>query len=166
MAPPTSSVSTYIAVIGPSDAPEQIVTLAEDAGRLVAEAGAVLVTGGGSGAMEAACRAAKQAGGRTLGILPGTSRTEANPYVDVSIPTGMGEMRNALVVRCADGLIAVGGGYGTLSEIALALRLGKPVVAVRSWVASSEWSGPAALPAADTPGEALQLLLKIISTRR
>ena len=99
----------------------------------MARAGAVLVCGGLGGAMEAACRGAKAEGGTTLGILPGTDRSAANPYVDVAVPTGLGEARNALVVRAADALIAVEGGYGTLSEIALALRAGKPVIGLGTW---------------------------------
>jgi uncharacterized protein (TIGR00725 family) len=95
--------------------------------------GAVVVSGGLGGVMEAACRGAKEAGATTLGILPGLDRAEANPYVDVAVPTGMGEARNALVVRAADALIAVGGGYGTLSEVALALKTGKPVVGLGSF---------------------------------
>lgn len=83
--------------------------------------------------MEAACRGAKDGGGTTVGILPGSDRGEANEFVDVAIPTGLGEARNALVVRAADALIAVGGGYGTLSEIALALKAGKRVVGLGSW---------------------------------
>ncbi len=83
--------------------------------------------------MEAACRGAREGGGTTVGILPGSDRGEANPYVDVALPTGLGEARNALVVRAADAVIAVGGGYGTLSEIALALKAGKPVVGVGTW---------------------------------
>jgi uncharacterized protein (TIGR00725 family) len=83
--------------------------------------------------MEAACRGAKEAGGQTVGILPGSDRAAANAFVDVAIPTGLGEARNALVVRAADALIAVGGGYGTLSEIALALKAGKRVVGLDSW---------------------------------
>lgn len=83
--------------------------------------------------MEAACRGAKSAGGRTVGILPGTDRAAANAFVDVAIASGLGEARNALVVRAADALIAVGGGYGTLSEIALALKAGKRVVGLDSW---------------------------------
>jgi uncharacterized protein (TIGR00725 family) len=83
--------------------------------------------------MEAACRGAKEAGGTTLGILPGLDRAEANSYVDLAVPTGLGEARNALVVRAADALIAVGGGYGTLSEVALALKTGKPVVGLGSF---------------------------------
>jgi uncharacterized protein (TIGR00725 family) len=102
-------------------------------GRLAAERGAVVVCGGLGGAMEAACRGAKQAGGTTLGILPGADRSAANPYVDFALPTGLGEARNALVVRAADVVIAVGGGYGTLSEIALALKAGKRVIGLDSW---------------------------------
>jgi uncharacterized protein (TIGR00725 family) len=102
-------------------------------GREVAARGALLVCGGLGGVMEAACRGAKDAGGRTVGILPGTDRAAANPFVDIAIPTGLGEARNALVVGAADGLIAVGGGYGTLSEIALALKAGKRVVGLDSW---------------------------------
>jgi uncharacterized protein (TIGR00725 family) len=83
--------------------------------------------------MEAACRGAKEAGGTTVGILPGTDRDAANAFVDIAIPTGLGEARNALVVRAADALVALGGGYGTLSEIALALKAGKRVVALDSW---------------------------------
>jgi uncharacterized protein (TIGR00725 family) len=83
--------------------------------------------------MEAACRGAKSGGGMTLGILPGPERQSANPYVDVAVPTGLGEARNALIVRSADALIAIAGGYGTLSEIALALRSGKRVVGLGTW---------------------------------
>ena len=93
----------------------------------------MLVCGGLGGVMEAACRGAKGAAGTTVGILPGADRTQANDYVDVAIATGLGEGRNALVVRAADALIAVGGGYGTLSEIALALKAGKPVVGIGTW---------------------------------
>jgi hypothetical protein len=83
--------------------------------------------------MEAACRGAKEAGGLTVGILPGSDRSQANPFVDVVLPTGLGEARNALVVGAADVVIAVGGGYGTLSEIALALKAGKRVIGLGTW---------------------------------
>jgi uncharacterized protein (TIGR00725 family) len=97
-------------------------------GRLVAERGAVLLCGGLGGVMEAAARGAKQAGGLTIGILPGSDPGAANPHIDVAIATGMGEMRNALLVRAAGAVIAIGGGWGTLSEIALARRIETPVV--------------------------------------
>ena len=107
--------------------------VAEAVGRELAARGAVVVCGGLGGVMEAACRGAKDAGGHTVGILPGSDRAAANPFVDTAVPTGLGEARNALVVRAADALIAVGGGYGTLSEIALALKAGKRVVGLDSW---------------------------------
>jgi uncharacterized protein (TIGR00725 family) len=107
--------------------------MAETVGRLVARSGAALVCGGLGGVMEAACRGARAEGGTTIGILPGLDRSAANPYVEVAIATGLGEARNALVVRAADCLIAVGGAYGTLSEIALALKTGKRVVGLKTW---------------------------------
>jgi uncharacterized protein (TIGR00725 family) len=122
-----------VAVVGPGDAAPDEVEAAEAVGRALAGRGAVLVCGGLGGAMEAACRGAKQAGGTTVGILPGLDRSAANQWVDVAVPTGLGEARNALVVRAADALIAVAGGYGTLSEIALALKGGKPVTGLGSW---------------------------------
>jgi uncharacterized protein (TIGR00725 family) len=102
-------------------------------GRQLAARGAVVVCGGLGGVMEAACRGAKEAGGVTVGILPGMDRAAANAFVDVAIPSGLGEARNAMVVRAADALVAVGGGYGTLSEIALALKAGKRVVGLDTW---------------------------------
>jgi uncharacterized protein (TIGR00725 family) len=123
----------YIAVVGPGAASQAETWMAEEVGAGLARAGAVVVTGGLGGVMEAASRGAKSRRGQTLGILPGTDRTEANGWVDVAVPTGMGEIRNALVVRAADALVAVGGGPGTLSEIALALKGGKPVVGLASW---------------------------------
>jgi uncharacterized protein (TIGR00725 family) len=107
--------------------------MAESVGRLVAQRGAALVCGGLGGVMEAACRGARAEGGSTIGILPGLDRSAANPHVQVAIATGLGEARNALVVRAADCLIAVGGAYGTLSEIALALKAGKRVVGLNTW---------------------------------
>jgi uncharacterized protein (TIGR00725 family) len=123
----------YVAVIGPGDAPADIQRDAERVGRALGEAGAMLVCGGLGGAMEAACRGAKAAGAMTIGILPGSDRAAANPWVDIALPTGLGEGRNLLVVRAADAVIAVGGAYGTLAEIALALRAGTPVVGLHTW---------------------------------
>jgi uncharacterized protein (TIGR00725 family) len=123
----------YVAVVGASDAAPEQLEQALAAGRRLAELGAVVVTGGRGGVMEAACRGAKEAGGRTLGILPGLDRTDANAFVDVAIPTGLGDMRNALVVRAADAIVAIGGAWGTLSEIAFARVEGKPVFGVGSW---------------------------------
>lgn len=120
-------------MVGPGDATDAQRAVAEDVGRLLAEAGAIVVTGGHSGVMEAASKGAREAGGTTLGILPGADRREANEWVSVAVPTGMGEARNALVVRAADAVIAVGGAWGTLSEIALARKTGKPVAGLDSW---------------------------------
>jgi uncharacterized protein (TIGR00725 family) len=129
-------MATYLALIGPSQAGGAILDAAFEVGALIAGGGAIVVCGGGGGAMEAACRGAKSAGGVTLGILPGPSRSDANPFVDMAIPTGMGEARNALVVRTADAVIAVGGGVGTLSEIGLALKMQRPVIGLWTWEAS------------------------------
>jgi uncharacterized protein (TIGR00725 family) len=123
----------YVAVVGPGDAAERHAAAAEEVGRLIAGRGATLVCGGLGGVMEAACRGARAGGGTTLGILPGGDRADANPHVDVALPTGLGEARNALVVRAADSVVAIGGRYGTLSEIALALRAGKPVIGLDTW---------------------------------
>jgi uncharacterized protein (TIGR00725 family) len=119
--------------VGPGEAGPEVVAAAEFVGRELAARGTVLVCGGLGGAMEAACRGAKEAGGTTVGLLPGLDRRDANPYVDIAVPTGLGEARNALVVRAADALVAIGGGYGTLSEIGLALRTGKRVVGIGTW---------------------------------
>ena len=144
----------YVAVVGPGEASSDEVAAAERVGAELARRGAVVVCGGLGGVMEAACRGAKKAGGTTVGILPGRDRDSANRFVDVAVPTGMGEARNALVVRAADVLVAVGGAYGTLSEIALALKGGKRVVGLHSWeidgvevAASAEQAVAAALPA-------------------
>ena len=123
----------YVAVVGPGDASAQEDEAAEAVGLGLAQAGATVVCGGLGGVMAAACRGAAGAGGVSLGILPGSDRGAANEWVSVAIPTGLGELRNALVVRCADAVIAVGGAYGTLSEIALALKTGVPVVGIGTW---------------------------------
>jgi uncharacterized protein (TIGR00725 family) len=107
--------------------------------------------------MEAACRGAKDAGGTTVGILPGTDRAAANPFVDVAVATGLGEARNALVVRAADAVIAIGGGYGTLSEIALALKAGKRVVGLETWDVEG-------VERADSPRAAVEAVLTDLTT--
>jgi uncharacterized protein (TIGR00725 family) len=131
--------------------------VAESVGRELASRGAVLVCGGLGGVMEAACTGAKGGGGTTIGILPGTDRAAANPFVDFAIPTGLGEARNALVVRAADALIAIGGGYGTLSEIAFALKAGKPVVGLGTW----EIEG---VEIVESPAAAVESVLRDLST--
>lgn len=123
----------YVAVIGASNARPDQLDHAEAAGRRLAELGAIVVTGGRGGVMEAACRGAKGAGGTTVGILPGLDRSDANEFVDVGLPTGLGELRNGLVARSADAVVAVGGAWGTLAEIAFARAAGKPVFGVGTW---------------------------------
>jgi uncharacterized protein (TIGR00725 family) len=123
----------YIAVVGPAAGSPAELAIGEAVGRGVAEAGGVLVCGGMGGVMEAAASGCADAGGRSVGILPSDSRLDANPYLTIAVATGMGEARNAIVVRSADVVIAVHGEFGTLSEIALALKMGKPVVGIGSW---------------------------------
>lgn len=122
-----------IAVIGDSECPRDIARLAEEAGRLLATAGATVICGGLGGVMEAACRGAKLAGGITVGVLPGTDPRDANPYVDIPIATGMGQARNVIIVSSSHAVIAISGGYGTLSEIGHTLKLGIPVVGLGTW---------------------------------
>lgn len=124
-----------IMIAGAAEPRPEDVRHAEEAGALIARAGALLVTGGRTGVMEAACRGARSAGGTTLGILPGSDERESppNPHVSLAVFTGMGTGRNSLLVRTADAVIAIGGGWGTLSEIALAANLGRPVILLGSW---------------------------------
>jgi uncharacterized protein (TIGR00725 family) len=127
-----------VGVIGASQLPIALYHAAELIGHAVASRQAVLVTGGLTGAMEAAAKGAKAAGGLTIGILPGGSPQDANPYIDLPIVTGLSEARNLIIVRTAEVLIAVGGGAGTLSEIAFALKLHKPVISLDSWNVADE----------------------------
>jgi uncharacterized protein (TIGR00725 family) len=120
-----------IAVIGNAETTPGEYDAAYTTGRIIAGSGAVLVCGGLGGVMEAACKGAREAGGTTVGILPGTDG--GNPYLDITIRTSLGHARNVLVVQSADAVIAVGGGYGTLSEIAVALKTGRPVFGIHTW---------------------------------
>ena len=113
----------------------------------------------GPGVMEAVCRGAQSAGGTTVGLLPGLDRAEGNPYLTISVPTGLGQGRNLLLVRSSDAVIAVGGGFGTLSEIALALRTGTPVIGLATWSLHLGSHQVDAFPVADTPDAAAQLAL-------
>ena len=122
-----------IAVIGAGTADEAILKIAEDVGRLIARRGAVLICGGLGGVMETASKGAKSAGGITVGILPQNHTKYANPNIDIPIATGFGEGRNIIIARTADAIIAVGGEYGTLSEIAFGMKMGKPVIGIGTW---------------------------------
>jgi uncharacterized protein (TIGR00725 family) len=128
-----AAVRPYVAVIGASVATAEQERVAEEVGGRLAQAGALVVTGGGGGVMAAASRGAAQAGGTVIGILPGEDRAQANPWVSIALPTGLGELRNGLIVRAADAAVAVGGAYGTLSEIALAMVAGIPVIGLDTW---------------------------------
>jgi len=126
--------SKTIGVIGQGrDCSPELLNEAEEVGYSIAQRSAILICGGLGGVMEAACRGAKKGGGTTIGVIPTTQKSDANEYVDIPIVTGLGEARNIIIVRSADALIAVGGKYGTLSEIAFALAFGKPLVGLHTW---------------------------------
>jgi len=156
----------HIAVIGSGHAEDAECDLAARVGRALAEAGAVVVCGGLGGVMEAACRGARDGEGVSVGILPGTDRGAANPYVDVALPTGMGEGRNVLVVRAADAVVAVGGEFGTLSEVALALQAGIPVVGLGTWELAKRGRAADVVLRVDTPEEAADLAVREAARRR
>jgi uncharacterized protein (TIGR00725 family) len=177
----TCTHPVYVAVIGAGEAGPDLVALAEEVGRLVAEAGAILVCGGLGGVMEAAARGARSAGGTTLGILPGHERRAANPYLDIVVTTGTGHARNLAVVSSGDAVIAVGGAWGTLSEIGLAATLGRPVVLLHSWQlrraldtkpgeaksgrageGSATWSPPPGAQVASTAQQAMDLIASVL----
>ncbi|NMD42445.1 MAG: TIGR00725 family protein [Firmicutes bacterium] len=123
----------YIAVVGGTRVGSGAALLAEEVGAEIAGRGGILVCGGGQGVMEAASKGARDRGGTVLGILPGNDRSGGNPYLSLAVATGLGDARNAIIARTVDVMIAVGGGYGTLSEIALALKMGAPVIGLKSW---------------------------------
>jgi len=141
-----------ISVIGGATCSEAEAALAEAVGRLLAERGVGVVCGGRGGVMAAVCRGAVQAGGTTVGLLPGDTVEGANDWVQIAIPTGLGEARNAIVARAGVGVIAIGGGYGTLSEIALALKWGKPVAGLGTWDIAGVY-------AASSPKDAVRFVL-------
>ncbi len=129
----TARETIIIAVIGTRQPSPEEATLAEEVGRELAKNGAVLVCGGLGGVMEAACRGACSEGGLTIGILPGDDAKSANPHVQIPIATGIGYARNAIIVKTAQAIIAVGGGYGTLTEIGYALDNKKPIIGLKTW---------------------------------
>ena len=156
----------HVAVSGGGEADDEACRLAEQVGFELARRGAVLVTGGLGGAMAAACRGAKAGGGMTIGILPSDDRADANPWVDVAVPTGLGEGRNALVVQAADAVVAVAGEFGTLSEIALALRLGRPVIGLGTWELARDGRPVEAIRAVASPSEAAETAVAMATERR
>ena len=154
-----------MSVVGAGECEPQQASQAEEVGRLLAERNAVLVCGGSTGVMEAACRGARSAGGTTVGILPGPDRRDANPHVEIAVPTGMGELRNGLVARAGDAVIAIGGEYGTLSEIAFALKLGRPVVGLRSWELARAGRRDQGIVEVGDPAEAVERALDLAARR-
>ena len=148
----------YVGVAGAGVATPEDERVAQEIGKLLAEAGYAVVCGGLGGVMAAACRGAKEAGGTTIGIVPGDDRGDANPWVDVVVPSGMGEARNAIVVRASEALIAIGGEFGTLSEIALALKLGRPVVGLATWTLERDGMGLDPILRATSPEDAVRLV--------
>lgn len=160
MTTPTSR-PIRIAVAGPGRCDAATAALAEEVGRRLAEAGAVLLTGGRGGVMEAACRGARRAGGVTIGLLPGLDPAEANPHVLIPIPTGLGHARNLIVAAGAQALIAIAGEAGTLSEIALALKVGRPVVGLQTWHIARPGVPDPPFPSAATAAEAVRLALAL-----
>ena len=157
-----------IGVMGPGTCSPAEARAARAVGRRIAERGGILVCGGGGGVMEATSRGAQEAGGLVLGILPSESETTANPYVGIPIVTGLGNARNAVNVLTSHALIAIAGGPGTLSEIALALKVGTPVVGLRTW--SFSMSGSSGLQpgifTARTPREAVEQAFQLARDRR
>jgi uncharacterized protein (TIGR00725 family) len=163
-----TQTKTLIAVCGPgASATPELEILAEEVGRELARVGLGVVCGGRGGVMEAVCRGAKAEGGLTVGILPSHNRAEANPYVDIVICTGLGEARNMLVSSSGAALIAVGGEWGTLSEIALALKIGRPVITLAGYGwdirrVSDHDPTTGQILAAATPQEAVRRVLEIV----
>ena len=151
----TSNRQLRIGVLGPGTASAETLALAQEVGAQIARLGAVLVCGGLGGVMAAAAHGARQAGGLTVGIVPGTDPEDANDFIDVPIVTGMGEARNVLVVRSSNAVIAIAGSYGTLSEMAVALKLGIPVVGLGTWELRGPDGSEPPILRASTPQEAV-----------
>ena len=150
-----------IAVIGGGEPSADEIRLAEEVGRELARHGAAIICGGLSGVMEAACRGAGSEGGLTIGILPGDRAEAANPHVQIPIVTGVGYARNMAVVKSARAVIAVGGSYGTLSEIAYALQSGIPVIGLRTWSIARNGQVDGSIIPAEDPIEAVQTALRL-----
>lgn len=151
-----------IGVMGSSLCPPHLSELAYDVGRGIARRGGILICGGGSGVMEAAARGAKEAGGFTVGILPGAAASEANAYIDLPIVTDLGNARNVINVLTSQAIIAIGGAAGTLSEIALALKCGTPLVGLHTWgLTPPVGESPPEIHTVQTPEEAVELALRL-----
>jgi len=146
-----------IGIVGSTACSNQVAEIAERTGFLIARSGSILICGGRTGVMEAASRGAKAAGGITVGVLPGSSKEEANFYTDITIVTEMGHARNVIIARSSDCIIVIAGGYGTLSEIALALKMGKPVITL-----ASQWAIEGTIKAS-SPEDAVECALRLLA---
>jgi hypothetical protein len=155
----------YVAVSGPGEANDRELAWAEEVGRRLADAGAVVVCGGLGGVMDAVARGVEAGGGISVGLLPGPDRRGAGEHLTVAIPTGVGETRNALLVRAADVLIAIAGEFGTLSEIAFALKVGVPVVGLHTWELGKGGRSVEAFVRASSPEEAVARALELARRR-
>lgn len=155
----------FVGVVGDGQCSPETAETARLVGALLAQRGCAVVCGGLGGVMEAACRGAAEHGGLTVGVLPGDSRLAANPYVRVPVVTGMGEARNVLVVKTSQAIIAVEGRYGTLSEIALALKLGIPVVGISTWDLHRRGQRDEGIRSAGSPAEAVEMALALALAR-
>ena len=154
-----------ISVVGAQTPQPESMALAEDVGREIARRGHTVVCGGLTGVMEAVCRGARAAGGHTIGILPGVDPQDANPYVEVAIPTGLGVARNAIVARSGAAVIALDGAYGTLSEIAFAFQFGTPVVGLETWPLQDRDGSDPVVRATDA-ADAVDLALRLAAAGR
>ena len=159
------SRAPQIAVIGAAAGDEELLAAAEEVGRRIAEAGAVVVTGGLSGVMEAASKGASEAGGTAIGVIPTSDPADANEHVTHAVATGVGQARNLAVVGSGDAVIAVGGEWGTLSEIALARKLGKPVVSLQSWPLKNRAGTDLGIDEPDSPEAAVDAALSSLRSR-
>jgi uncharacterized protein (TIGR00725 family) len=153
----------FIGVIGGGEASPQTIKIAEEVGREIGRRGAVLVCGGLGGVMEAACKGASEVGGLTIGILPGESRRETNPYVKIPIVTGIGHARNLAVVKSSQVVIAIDGSYGTLTEIGHALQSGIPVIGLGTWEISMDGKADKNIIIAKNPKEAVDKAMEMIN---
>jgi uncharacterized protein (TIGR00725 family) len=143
-------------VIGDAFCSPEIAKIAEEVGENIAKKGAILICGGLGGVMEAVCRGAKKYNGVTVGVLPGFRKKEANPYIDIPIVTGMDQGRNIIIIRSSDVVIAIGGGYGTLSEIAFSLKLNIPIIGIKTWELKKEGKETKDIIRVETAQEAVE----------
>ncbi len=148
-----------IAVIGARQCDQRLYDLAEEMGNLLAMSGYAVICGGLGGVMEAVCKGAKASSGLTIGILPGENPADANPFVDIAIASGMGISRNLIIIRSSAAVVAINGGFGTLSELAFALQLQKPVIGIETWDVSDQ------IDCADNPAEVIEKLNRHIGIR-